>query len=49
MCIGPVTYQLALMSELHEVFHVSQLRKIHSRSFSARGIGTIDLESEMQD
>ena len=41
--IGVVAYRLALppiMSGVHEVFHVSMLWKIYSRSSSCGGLGT---------
>ena len=41
--IGTVAYRLALppsMLGVHEVFHVSMLRKLYSRSSSYGGLGT---------
>ena len=48
--IGPVAYQLALplaMSGLHDVFHVSQLKKYVPDSFQPVKLDSIDLKSDL--
>ena len=48
--IGPVAYQLALppaMSGLHEVFHVSQLRRYLPDPFQPVELDSINLKSDL--
>jgi hypothetical protein len=48
--IGPVAYQLALppaMSRLHDVFHVSQLKKYIPDPFQPVELDSIDLRSNL--
>ncbi|XP_058726218.1 uncharacterized protein LOC131597543 [Vicia villosa] len=48
--IGEVAYQLALppsLSELHDIFHVSQLRKFVQDSFHPILLDTIEVEPDL--
>jgi len=49
-CIGPAAYQLALppaMSGLHDVFHVSQLKKFIPDPFQPVELDSIELKSDL--
>jgi hypothetical protein len=49
-CVGPAAYQLALppaMSGLHDVFHVSQLKKYVLDPFQPIELDSIELKSDM--